>query len=831
MKLRMTLFAVSAVIGASVAVAEDARPVYVATKGDPEGSSAFTNAAAWKLDGTGPVATEVPNAANDYRVMLSSDTAAVRTPEPKAEGATYTFEGNSLHLGSLDSGVSARNGDILVRNANYPTTITFANEGVYLHYGWLGSWNAYSSSYYGTFHVDATEADPFRIFTSGGYKGVMHFYGPFVGSGYLWIHSRLESGSQAQTDMRCTFHNDALKDFTGTIDSYWCTKAKLSDKLNENGYSQTFITESGSFPGHLRLNCGSKYQATSSDVRFTVNRLTLGNDTSIGVSFAKTSASLLTVADELAVGERVAFRIDDGLSIQGIIDATDGMGKVYECPSAQTVLSAPAGSDVEDRFSVISGNGVDPVLLDYRLAEPQTEDVSGATLLRVEPTVSRVVRMIGTIDGYQNNSFSSTGKDTPSTWSDGLAPTNAETAYLAVDKNIRTDWATGKVDAFRGRMLILYKQSKGCLLECACGGWEAADMRIFGGNSLGLISNTGVGTNFTGLAAQCPATRIFPIRGRIGVASASSGEGNLTFVAYSTKTFDVEAEIYGHGVLTLDNRTQSGIDPADSGVWLHGANTNWFGRILAQSEQSGHYIHLYVSDPRSLGAPLTAWTYSALQLHTRSVLHAIDSFTLDTPNRGIYLSAEAEFAVHSNVTFTCRNRFVRGAPQIKTGAGTFALGGPHAYFNTSSSTVPVENKNRLVIREGSLKPDSDEAFQGLQIEMASGTEITVDVPSDVTSGVGKYGMLDTEWDTPFLLPEEGVTVRVTDPEGATRHVPGRPLVVPVMTVKATAADQIRGKLNPVSPYSDCQARIIERTEGDNITFAVKLDRGMAIILR
>ena len=817
---KMLSVSFGAVLAASAgAFAGEARPLYVASSNDKEGSSLFTNAAAWKVDGTGTVATEPPNAANDY-LILASET---RTPEPKKKGERYVFGGNSLHLGRLSSG---RGGNLLVRNANYDTTIEFANEGVYLHQGYLGSWNAYNAAIYGTVHVDAPATLPFRIFTSGGNDGTMDFYGPFLGSGNLWIHSRLQAGNQNQTNFRCRFHNDALKDFTGTINTYWCEFSVLGGP-SSLGYTQTFMSDTGTFPGHLHLHPGATYRGTTETSVFSVNKLTMDEDAVIAVQTSSdgSTGSVLRVTGSFAAADHL--RVTTGMTVSDIKALAQQHGS-YLPVCNLPFLTAPAGVEISEVPFNASG---DYPQFPHFGAEKRVNESTGEQSLWMVPE-GPVVTHNATGDDYGENSFTSYGKQAnASRWSDGLSPTNPAVLYLdSSSKTLRTklDSSGTYWDTFKGKAFV---STGGGGLSLACGGIVVDDWRIVGNYTLSNIGSKGAADKFD----QCPAGQTpFGIRGRLRL---SNGDFTFSIAPYDRKVFSVEAEISGGSTVSVYANKQDNHADTGGGVALLGDNANFFGRIRVSrggNMDASAVTRLYFNDARNLGGACDTWTYDALRLQGGAVLCPLATVTLEAENRGIFFeSGTPEVFVTNGVTLTVKERITQKVTFRKTGGGTLALGGERPYFVADGKTVPGVNTNGLVIAEGALKPVSSEAFRGLAVTMAAGTEIVVDVPTDRTKGVGKYGMLDTEWNVPFTLPEEGVTVRVTDPDGAAAPSESlaRPLVVPVMTVKASCADAIRGKLCPVSPYADYQATVREIAEGDNITFAVKLNRGLFILVK
>lgn len=219
---------------------------------------------------------------------------------------------------------------------------------------------------------------------------------------------------------------------------------------------------------------------------------------------------------------------------------------------------------------------------------------------------------------------------------------------------------------------------------------------------------------------------------------------------------------------------------------------------------------------------------------TSCALRPLVSLTLEDDNRGISLAGSRTFfTVPDGLTLTCRKRInYGGGLTIKDGAGELALGGGSPTF--AGGTTPASGKNVLDVREGTLCPDSAEAFQGLSVVITNGATLAVNVPaSNTDGGIGQYGMLDTAWDEPLVVPEFGLAVSIRDPAGILASNATKPRYVPVCTVNATARASLEGKLSISgivgSGYSLDSVWI---DNGDNThTFAATLRKGTTIFLR
>ncbi len=194
-------------------------------------------------------------------------------------------------------------------------------------------------------------------------------------------------------------------------------------------------------------------------------------------------------------------------------------------------------------------------------------------------------------------------------------------------------------------------------------------------------------------------------------------------------------------------------------------------------------------------------------------------------------SANAAFDVPDGVTFTCKERITYNGVMTKKGTGELALGGPQPYFTSDGNPTPVAAKNILDVWEGTLSPVSAAAFQGLAVVITNGATLVMDVPASNTDGdIGQYGMLDTAWDAPLTVPDDGLVVQLRDSNGvlATKRL----CRVPICTVNATGKAALEGKLSvsrsPSRRHAVTSAGWTDNGDG-SYTFAAVLERTGFII--
>jgi hypothetical protein len=323
------------------------------------------------------------------------------------------------------------------------------------------------------------------------------------------------------------------------------------------------------------------------------------------------------------------------------------------------------------------------------------------------------------------------------------------------------------------------------------GGVTIDDMRLFGNVEINNLNSGGYGSDAEHFTTGPTSTH--QLKGRMKIVNDGDSSSSRLFLrAYLSRAWDVQAEVSGRGLMYL-YASPNGSGTIPQGYFrLTGLNTNYHGRILVACDNpllngaANRRSRLFIGDARNLGGACATWTYNALELGNYSELHVTESLTLDEPTRGIAMAgANAAFDVKDGVVFTCRERITYNGTMVKKGAGELALGGERPYFTSNGNTTPATGKNVLDIREGTLRPVSAVAFQGLSVVLTNAV-LALDVPASNDDGdIGQFGMLNTESEIPFILPSSGIKPVLRKTSGSSECANG--IIVPICTVSSSAA--------------------------------------------
>ena len=745
---------------------------------DSVGYSAMTNAAKWGVGSRSGAALGEAGAAlpTDVDYFIESG-YQLRTPF-----YDFTFPGRSLTLAS---------GSLYWLTGNAPRTYGFND--LILRGGEILNLANPVVTVTGRITVTAPAAEPFGM-ADCHRSPCMIFDAEMHGdeNAALWLFSHWSyTDSWGATNSTFHFVGNALENYRGLI------------SLHQFRYSNRNFTTSSvcraeirsgtvTTPARIKLNRHCRIGALAGGDVFALNALDLADGAGLDVPFdaATQLAGLVAVTGTFAQTGRTIVRF---------------LGTVPDATADFAILKAPRGVTLSAAdFTIGSYWPVSELRVE--------EDADGLSTL--------VLRVFGGTPLTQTVADAYTDKAAEKTnftfncgahWEGGVSPGPDTICYSPLE--MRNDGYPTPIPRFPGRTLLKCDQLdlfRDLIID---------DLRVYGGNC-----------TLTAYSTFCS------ISGRI-LHDTSLSSANLSFAGMNNRTTYVHSVICGNGIVNVYSGAQQNNQKAGV-IRFTGDNSAWSGKLSCYINSSTLRrddlgVTFEFTRPEALGGPMDAFNYAGHEIRDFTRLVPCASMTLNRANCGFYVGGTNYFVCADGVEFTLLEHMTWNGVMKKTGAGTLALGGSAPNFKTSTGTVPQVASNRLVVAEGALRPVSAEAFQGLQVEMAEGTEIVLDVPTDAAQGLGRYGMLDTAWATPFVLPAGGVTVRVTDPEGNLKPSRGlvRPLLVPVMTVTAGAADAVRGKLNPVSPYVSRMARLVEIPSGDNVTFAVCLEKGMVINLR
>ena len=776
-----------------------------------------TNAGQWQVEGQDPLgATANLDSTQDYGVKGGKNF--------RSKIGTATFSGKSLTIGALDR---SSNGVLLFRTSNGCDT-TFDNEGMFLYNGSIQSWNAGTQTVRGRVTVRSPDTYPATIvFTTKG--GELVFRCPVdsaAGTG-LYIHSLSASSSTMnQTNFVCRFMDDALANYNGTIvccpiASNYCNNVTYYNvRYNSNlnpPYFVTFQTDSGTMPGTLKLYPNAIIAAEAPTTDFSVGTLSSISLNGFGTNYLSvamaedgSACSILRVTATLNLQSPMAIRLSTA-NTPNKAEAT-----------RLAILKAPSGVTLNPEMFFIERNDALPYLPDYEL-EVSTDAEDGLSTLWL--VRSRPVVWTKASDGYQQT-FYTRGNNF---WSDNTAASGAND-YLALHA-IRTPLTTDTtVQEFSGHSLSISNVS----LSLCSPVVRIGDLRVWNGSIANLSDGDAAFDFMEGILNGS-----WVLEGRMRLAA----DGTLTLNCYNSKGMRIDSEISGGGLVEIQNQHQNNSGTVTSSpriafVGLFGSNADFQGRIIVkQMASSPNFVNrlgsnLAIRNSDNLGGPFPQWTYDALTLQNFCGLHPLESLTLDDETRGIYLSYNyAFFTVTNDVVFTCKERITYNARLIKEGMGELALGGPQPYFVSNGTTTPTANKNVLDVWEGTLRPVSATAFQGLAVIVTNANAtLAMDVPVSNDDGdIGQYGMLNTTWDAPLTVPESGLVVQLRDPNGVLAD--GRSHRVPILTVNATARAALDGKLSVAVPSSCAYSvRSVDWTDNGDETYTLSATISKGFIL-
>lgn len=790
----------------------------------------------WQIDGAADTITSI---------VSTQDYGMKGKKEFRPKIGIATFEGKSLSVGALDR---SSNGSLILRTGSGCDT-TFANEGLFLYAGQMQSWNAGNQIIRGKVTVRSPDSSPFPVtFTTAGSS--LDFRCPVeCEEGYgLSFHSLgPSSNTQNQTNFVCRFLDNALSAFGGELT--FCpvgptlkTDATAYTKnYNSNcnpPYFITFLAGSGTMPGTLTLYPNAIVAPEAATTDFSVaalNVVPLGWSTNyldVAISADASTCSLLRVTDSLSLSTPVIVR--PTIAVDAATASTLDYGDLHlfaatnaAAATRLAVLKAPVGVILDASRFILDTDDILPHLPYYELeVSDDSESISTLWLVR-----KPVVWTTAADSGQWDTVFTKTPH-----WADETLPSKVND-YIALN-SIRTPNTTSTTEQlFNGYSLSLVSN---VTLSTQSPIVRIDDLRVFGAGTMANLNNPSVAMNI--VPGPTKGTTIVNGRIRVDTEVGTTAKARaFNLMSYRGKAYTVNAEISGRGTLYLEGGATQGSnsDPENGWYALLGLNTNYYGTIhvrnAAATASNDRRTHLLVNDPRNLGGPLPSFLPNALVLDRNCALRPLASITLDDETRGIHMAgARTLLTVTNDVTLTLKERITYGnGVVVKDGAGELALGGPQPWFSTSGSTTPASGKNVLDIREGTLRPVSAEAFQGLSVVITNGATLAVNVPaSNTDGGIGQYGMLNTAWDAPLVIPASGLTVELRDGDGVLSSGT-RPGYVPVCTVNAEGRASLEGKLSVAGlAGTGYAATQVWRDNGDGThTFAATLSRCTVIYFR
>lgn len=309
----------------------------------------------------------------------------------------------------------------------------------------------------------------------------------------------------------------------------------------------------------------------------------------------------------------------------------------------------------------------------------------------------------------------------------------------------------------------------------------------------------------------------------------------LTFCGWG-RTYKIASTMSGSGDVVFKNYNAE--NPPMS-FELFGTNTNYSGLMTiasfdGQYDPSGENdkcTTLYLNDGRNIGGAVEGdlW-WKGFEVSNWSKVVCRGDVTASERTRGIYVNAGARVEVPEGKTFSIASPVTYEGVLRKTGAGCLELGGA-AMFSSGDGpgASPMADSNRLVVAEGSLKISSTNAIDGVQVELASGVPLVLDL-SPSADGMAEYGAVSTKWSVPFVLADGSLSVKIDDAAGVLSGKPNG-FTVAICTLLAENAGALSLSFAKIRNYRLDQ--IVRRTNADgSVTILAGFSRcGALIIMR
>ena len=793
------------------------------------GPTALPGAGCWQIDGAdSPLETGVVSGQNyGYRDTYTTDSYKLRIPQ-----ALDVFEGNSLSIGdnNYPGTMIFRSGD-----AGNVDEVTFANHGLFLNNGHMQCYYNGSQIVHGKVTVTANSQKPFLVcFTKTGSELKLTGSVSAAQDCELYLFSVVDTkgGDQSQTHFISRFADGVLSKFYGTLS---CSAVSWEVRENKSKYFQAYnyckppyyaTLSSGNceMPGTVQLYPGANLAAESSSTVFSVanfkTMLDWGtNVLVVAISDDAKSCSLVKVTKTLSLASPLRIRLA-GIENFSADTATNAAHRL-------AVFKAPTGVTLNPEDFILERteqNPYVPYLPDYRIEISNDTDGLSTVWIVARP----VVWSLAGDNAQYNSLFNENRKQY---WSNDDTLSKANDYLMSPGHQIRTPAKsiTEPIQVFGGNSLSM---SSNAMFTACAHTTRIDDFRIFSYCRLTGLANGNPSNGYIDGPVSC-----WRLQGKMWVDGSEVNEKDTLHIqSYPSGMWIIDSEISGRGCIYIDNASQSGNNnPKLASTAILGLNTNFYGKITVKNANASFAnkigTHLLISDSRNLGAPMSKWTYDALNLANCSALHPLADLTLEDSSRGIFVSSDrAFFTVKKGVVFTCKERITYKGVLIKDGKGELALGGPQPYFDGDGDTGPTAGKNVLDLYEGTLRPVSATAFTGINLTITNGATLVFSVPALNNDGdIGQYGILNKSVNTPMTIPASGYAVKIEDPNKVLeRQSSAR---VPICTVKASAKTALEGKLTVRRTPSLVGAEWIENEDGSWTYVAEVARRGIIIRVR
>ena len=754
-------------------------------------STAVTNSLT-QVDGSGMTTLtsnywtdgQVAHAGADYLIDRKD---AIRLP-----GAAFTFEGNSLQLGTAT--VQA----YFVQKA---ANLTFANDGLFLKNVYWGHWEGdRNPAIAGKVTVLAPEANEKVRFCSESVSAGHTFTGAWSGDAASAVE--VFDGKEPWGDYTFSLLGD-LGQFFGTIRAY---KGAIVG-LGATTFPGTLVMDNTGAAGVLRV--------TNETARVTIGSLTL------------TAGTTLETAARAASGTDPAtnsgFRVTNALNVTGpvYVAIPSSLWNVASVTAASDELHSPvltkaAGAGDELNLSDFVATNLAATIVVQELSPSlavATDATSGdASLEFVRKPVAALTE--------EGKTFQSDG-----CWSDARAP-HAGAVYYSNKQTLRSTYGSA-AETFLGDALVL---DSTLVLQGQVAEIPALYMKKRPNGSGGYVNASIANWHANG----DKTTNTFAVGGTKVLKC-----GRLVLMEESTFTCNgigslvrFDAPVEGPGKLYFS------VNDGEAGAYLElaGDNSKWTGKLhvnalTGKTRTAGDYANtceVLFRKPESLGGPLAAFDVSSVILQTKSVLRPLETMTWDEPTRGLDVwPLGGGIRTDTNVVFTVMNPIRLQGTLGKLGAGTLVIGGKVTLKGADGTTPGID------VLEGGVRTCATNAVDGVSFTFGTAGAIEADVTA--TGDAATFGLYDVATDAPFdraTAPDGRIPVRLRMPDGYDYKSP-RHVSAAICTVSAAAAADLGTDAFSVARPKHCRTYVTAETNADGtVTYTAHADMpGLTLIIR
>ncbi len=719
-----------------------AGPYYLSASANNVSNVAYDDPSSWE-DAKGTPCAAFDSSA-DYYVGESRNLNTRRG----YQAADSIFPGNSVTIGDI---AGAKNGFLRITGDSLSD---FPRAGLKLARGQVVNTYVENVTHRISGHVEvlSSSANPLQVWSY--YTGCKHdWQGDFEG---VSTAALLVGGGSCRNNFEFRA--------TGNWSAYFGTVIVRKGVVNDVDSKVTYRPQtSSSFPGGLVMETTTVFSPMNQNDVFKVKALSLADGVKIIVPASASDNASILVTNTFSCLGTVA------------IDASQVASTKTDAGRMAVVLTVPDSSDIEESMFILDESST---AADGHLKVSDNGDGTKSLKVVFYAIVAQTVSDGGSHQSRQNSSLLD-----KTHWSDGELP-HANADYFVqplpgacyLHTPLDTDYEfPGESLTFKG---WCYFYSWGRTFTCK--------KLVIKNNSAVFMGNNGGVT----AATRFEGGEICFESGSIRLASWNNAGRPVVLASYLT----------GAAELKLSGVTSTSYPRGET--YISALNTNFTGVITVDLSNKDAGVTpgevmcqtLYVNDGRNVGGPLAAFDYKALSLsqYARLVVTNATVVTFeDGFNRGIFIGDVGRLVSSEGQTMCIKRPLTIDGDLRKEGAGVLELASEVGFLadGVRTGVIPEDASKRLLsLKEGVLKVSHADAVNGLTVQAASGTKLSLDLDA-TDSDLIAYGIRNTKTSTPFAVGDGASEVAI---EIDLSHEPDfKAKTLAVMTVRQDCADAVR----------------------------------------